>query len=235
MQNNSLSESFNALSTPLIADACVRLRLPIRSVPAGIRPVIPGTRIAGRAVPVRHYGSVDVFFEAMSGAQDGDILVIDNQGRLDEGCIGDLTVLEARAFGMAGIIVWGAHRDTRDLIEIGFPVFSYGTCPVGPLRVDSRDSAALTSAQFSSFHVTQEDVVFADEDGVVFVQAQDLDALLTAARKIYTTERRQAESIRQGDTLHEQLHFSDYLSKRQDDPTYTFRNHLRTIGGAIEE
>ncbi|HZM21166.1 MAG TPA: hypothetical protein VFC02_05450 [Anaerolineales bacterium] len=51
----------------------------------------------GRVLPARHYGSVDIFLETMGNSQPGDILVIDNGGRLDEGCIGDLTTLEAKA------------------------------------------------------------------------------------------------------------------------------------------
>jgi hypothetical protein len=35
--------------------------------------------------------------------------------------------------------------------------------------------------------------------------------------------------------LREQLQFEEYLAKRAADNTYTFRQHLRSIGGAIEE
>ena len=43
-------------------------------------------------------------------AQPGDVLVIDDGGRVDEACIGDLAVLEARTAGVAGIVVWGRGR-----------------------------------------------------------------------------------------------------------------------------
>ncbi|WP_281278612.1 hypothetical protein [Micromonospora pisi] len=41
--------------------------------------------------------------------------------------------------------------------------------------------------------------------------------------------------IRAGRTLREQTGFDDYLSRRATDPSYTFRRHLRRVGGAIEE
>ncbi|MFF0425208.1 RraA family protein [Streptomyces sp. NPDC004520] len=228
-------EDFADLSTPLIADACVRLGEPLRAAPAGILPVVAGQRLAGRVLPARHYGSVDVFLEAFTHAAPGDVLVIDNGGRRDEACVGDLAVLEAEAAGVTGVVVWGLHRDTPDLVEIGLPVFSYGRHAPGPVRLDDRDPDALTTARCGEHEVTAADVVFGDDDGVLFVAADRVGAVLEAARSLFRTEREQARRIRAGETLRAQTRFDDYLKGRAEDPSYTFRRHLRRIGGAIEE
>ena len=235
METESLSRAFAELSTPLIADAALRLKIPVRICPPGIRPVMPNQRLAGPALPVRHFGSVDVFLEAMLNAQPGEVLVIDNGGRLDEGCIGDLIALEAQNCGLAGIIVWGAHRDTPEARQIRLPIFSYGMCPSGPQRLDPRDPLALRSARFGVFQVEPGDIVFADDDGCLFAFAERADELLSVAQQILRRERRQAEAIKRGHSLREQLQFAQYLEKRAADPSYTFREHLRKISGAIEE
>ena len=228
-------ENFAGLSTPLVADACIRRQVPLRMAPPGIAAVVPGRPVAGRAVPARHYGSVDVFLEAFSSAGQGDVLVVDNGGRVDEACIGDLVVLEAQAAGLAGLVVWGLHRDTPELAEIGLPVFSYGSYPAGPVRLDERQPAALASARFGPCLVTGDDIVFGDGDGVVFLAAGQAGEVLATARQIGNTERDQARKIQAGETLREQVAFGDFLVRRAAEPSYTFRQHLRRTGGAIEE
>ena len=212
----------------------MRLGVFMRVAPIGIKPLVAGWEIAGRVLPVRHSGSVDIFLEVMANADAGDILTIDNAARKHEGCIGDLTALEAQAMGLGGIAVWGFHRDTPQLIEIGFPVFSYGAYPAGPKRAYPRGSDAVTTARFGDFKLTADDVVFGDDDGVVFALLQDLENIISLARTIADAEKRQAENIKNGKTLSQQLKFDEFLKMRSKNPAYTFREHLQKIGGAIE-
>src|SRR5207249_8008262 len=109
MSNTLLATAFSDLSTPLIADACLRAKVPLRVAPFGIRPLVQGMRVAGRVLPARHRGSVDTFLEGMKKALPGDVLVLDNESRGDESCIGDFTVLEAQASGLAGWVVVGSY------------------------------------------------------------------------------------------------------------------------------
>jgi 4-hydroxy-4-methyl-2-oxoglutarate aldolase len=233
--NDILQETFRHLSTPLIADACVRLGQSLRVAPPSLRALAAPVRFAGRVLPVRHYGSVDIFLEALQAAQDGDVLVIDNGGRMDEACIGDLVVLEAQGAGIAGIVVWGYHRDTPDLIEIGLPVISLGSTAPGPVRLEEREAEALISARIGDIEVRNSDILFADADGVIVVDGERVAETLATAAQIRDTERRQAEMMRAGINLRAQLRFAEYLARRAEHPSYSFRQHLRRIGGAVEE
>jgi regulator of RNase E activity RraA len=233
MDHPELRRRFAALTTAHLADACLRARVPLRC--ALLHAVLPGSRLAGRVAPARHVGSVDIFLEALEGTGPGDVLVVDNGGRLDEACVGDLVVLEAQAASLEGMVVWGLHRDTADIRAIGLPVFSLGALPAGPQRLDARPPDALASAAVAQWTVTGADLVLGDDDGVLFVPAARAAELFTIAETIRDTERRQADQIRAGVSLRRQLQFDRYLARRDQVPSLSFREHLRSVGGAIEE
>jgi 4-hydroxy-4-methyl-2-oxoglutarate aldolase len=223
-----------ALPAAAVADALVRLGLPVRLAPASVRRAFPGAPVSGPAVPVRHFGSVDVFLEAYESAPQGGVLVIDNEGRADEACIGDLTVAEARLAGLAGIVLWGHHRDTAALPGIGLPVWSLGTLPAGPRGARAIVGDPFAKATIGDIVVSRSDVVVADDDGVVFVEATRWAEVEVIATRIVSNESRQADLIARGTSLRQQLDFAEYLARRASDPTYTLRRHLTERGGAIE-
>ncbi|MCA1562947.1 MAG: RraA family protein [Acidobacteria bacterium] len=235
MPGQSYSEAFSRLSAAAVADAMVRLKIPIRLAPAGIRPMTGADRVCGCVLPARHAGSVDVFLEAIHTASPGDVLVVDNGGRTDEGCIGDLVAIEAQVHGLAGCVIWGLCRDVDELRRLGFPVFGYGTCPAGPRRLDSRHPDALSSARVGDHLIGTDDVAVGDVDGVLFVPRPQIDAVLDEATLITDRERMQARKVQGGIPLWQQFQFEEYLRARATDSNYTFREHLRAVGGAVEE
>jgi regulator of RNase E activity RraA len=113
-------------------------------------------------------------------------------------------------------------------------VWSLGTCPNGPLELRKRADTALLAANIGKVTVTAEDYVFADDDGVVVVSAQDLQRIITTAKDIADREGAQAVRLMKGELLRDQLDLQQYVSKRNTDPSFTFRDHLKSFGGAIE-
>ena len=227
-------EQLHHLSTPHLADGCLRANIPIRCAPAGLGPLLPDMRCAGRARPVRHVGSVDVFFEALREAMPGEVLVVDNGGRADEACVGDIVALEVAAAGLAGIVIWGLHRDSKELSEIGFPLFSLGALPTGPQRLTDRPPNIFSQAMIGSHSVTTSDFVVADANGVLFLAEDRLGDIIAAAIHYRETEARQLKAMRRGHGFRSQVRFNDYLARRTREPSYSFRQHLKDIEAAGE-
>ncbi|MBE1612896.1 RraA family protein [Actinopolymorpha pittospori] len=141
----------------------------------------------------------------------------------------------AKTAGLHGVVIWGLHRDTADLHAVGLPVFSLGATPVGPRRLDERLPDALRSATVGEWTVDHDDLVLADDDGVLFVSAAHAADVFHLAELIRDTERRQADQVRAGVSLRRQVRFDTYLTRRRTMPGLTFRQHLRAVGGEVEE
>ena len=225
----------DGLTTPHLADACLRLKVPLRAAPHTMRPAALGMKARGPARPVKHLGSVDVFLEALERAEAGDVLVVDNGGRFDESCIGDLVALEVKGANVAGIVIWGLHRDSDEVVDIGLPLFSLGVTGAGPQRLDERPADTFDAAMVGSHRITTADMVVADNDGVLFLPREGLKDIVAVAAGIRDTEYRQAADMKAGQSLRAQLNFKDYMAQRKKNADYSFRTHLRKIGGSIEE
>jgi regulator of RNase E activity RraA len=223
----------DAVSTANLFDGALALGRPFR-LTTHLRPLEAAWRLEGPARCVRHFGSVDIFLEAIDEAAAGDGLVIDNDGRDVEGCIGDLVVIEASAAKLAGSVIWGRHRDSAELRRIGVPVFSGGCCAAGPQRLDARTPDAFGAARVEDFVVRDGDWVLADEDAVLVVDPADREAVRQRALDSRAREAAQAEAVKGGASLREQLGLAEFKQARERNPELTFRRHLAQRGGAIE-
>lgn len=223
-----------ALATAHIADAVVALGHEVTLPPSGLTSNLPGSIVLGQAAPVRHFGSVDVILERIHAAPRGAVLIVDNDGRLDEGCVGDLVAAEAKACGLAAIVIFGAHRDSVAINALSLPLWSFGPFPFGPREARQRAADYLDYANLGALRVTAQHVIAADDDGVVAFDSAMADEVIGKARAIMEKEARQSQLVAGGKTLSEQLQLDDYLHNVAANPALTFREHLNAIGGAIE-
>lgn len=187
--------AFDKLSPSLIADAMGGLQ----TMDSGIRPLTPGARVLGQARTVLMRGSNAPAIAAIPLARRGEVLVIDAGDDLAHAAWGDITTLEAARRGIAGVIVGGAVRDVTGIREIGLPLFCRGVVARGPARGD--DGAIDVPITVGGAIVRPGDVIMADDDGIVVVPLDELDAVIVAAKDKARKEKGWVDAVKAGGTL----------------------------------
>jgi 4-hydroxy-4-methyl-2-oxoglutarate aldolase len=165
-----------------------------------IRNRTPGLKLVGPAVTVRCLvGSIITVHQALAMAEPGSVLVIDGLGDHVSALFGELMGRDARAAGLAGIVVDGAIRDVAGLGELAFPTFSRWVTPrVGTNR---RLGQVNIPVSCGAVPVSPGDWIVGDDDGVVVIPAQDLERVIAAGQAIEDKERDIASRIDAGDRI----------------------------------
>jgi regulator of RNase E activity RraA len=213
----ALLQGFAALPSSTISDALDRLGLP-GSVD-GLKPMSAGMRIAGQAVTLAYLpvgpagGTVGDFLHL---AEAGDVIVIDNRGRLDCTVWGNILTEAAKAKGIAATVIEGVNRDVGESREIGYPIWSRAAhMRTGKDRV----ALAATNVPVVLGHVRVDpgDLVCADDNGVVVVPQTVAARILEVARSIEVKEDAILLDLRAGVDLAEarQRHGYHSLQTRQ--------------------
>ncbi|WP_432725807.1 RraA family protein [Variovorax sp. W6] len=156
-------------------------------------------KLAGSALTVEvRPGDNLMIHAAIALAKPGDVLVIDGKGDQSAALMGTIMMNACRQVGIAGVVIDGAVRDSVEIDEMGFPVFSVGTNPNGPTKLASGRIGHPVSV--GGVAVRPGDLVVGDADGVVVVEREKVETLLQAARKKVEDEAARIEAIKQGNT-----------------------------------
>ncbi len=160
----------------------------------------PSMRMAGPAFTIEvRPGDNLMIHAAISMAKPGDVLVID--GKADRTCalMGSIMINACKKVGLAGVVLDAAVRDTEELRELGFPVYSVGSNPNGPTKfVPGRINWPISCGGVA---VNPGDLVVGDADGVVVVERGKAASLLDAAAKKVADERARIADIVAGRNL----------------------------------
>ena len=165
-----------------------------------IAPLAPGMRIAGPAFTVEvRPGDNLMIHAAMAMAKPGDVLVIDGKGDQTCALMGAIMMTACAQVKLGGVIMDAAVRDSEELRELGFPVYSVGTNPNGPTKfVPGRINWPISCGETT---VNPGDLVVADADGVVVIERLKAPGLLSAAAKKVEEERARIADIEAGRNL----------------------------------
>lgn len=193
-------QRLHTLDTCVVSDAMDSLGL--AGVADGLTPLWEGAELAGRVITVtlrevstgsaqpRHLG-----VGAIETAGPGDVVVLDNEGRVGMGSWGGLLTVAAVLRGVAGVVIDGACRDVDEIRSHGFPAFARS----GAMRTARGRVGEVASGEpvrICDVEVRRGDFVRADGSGVLFVRAEDIERVLDAAEALAIKEKLMVADLR---------------------------------------
>jgi 3-hexulose-6-phosphate synthase/6-phospho-3-hexuloisomerase len=178
----------------------------------GIKPLLPGAHMCGPAVTVRTYaGDWAKPVEAIDVCQPGDVLVVDACDATPA-MWGELATHSAMVKGLAGLVVWGAIRDTPEIARLGFAAFSSKVCAhAGEPKGFGEIGVPIVIAGQT---VRPGDWIVGDDDGVMVLPREQAVELANRAMDVLEKENRLRGEIDAGRTLAEVAYLQKWEKAR---------------------
>jgi 4-hydroxy-4-methyl-2-oxoglutarate aldolase len=217
---DAVIQAYLKLSTTNVSDALDRLQL--RGAPHSILPLWPGCqRIVGRAmtmklVPQGSTSPVLGTLEAIVAAEPGDVLVIDQDGRMDVNSFGGIATFTAVKFGLVGVVIDGVTRDVDDMKAQGFAAYGRGVIQQS-IRNRCAFAGHSVEVKLAGCAVRRGDLVMGDDNGVVIVAQDHIAEALRIAQECADTEEKVKDMIAQGVhpvEAHDRVRYDQMTSKR---------------------
>ncbi|WP_049987083.1 4-carboxy-4-hydroxy-2-oxoadipate aldolase/oxaloacetate decarboxylase [Halobellus rufus] len=202
-------EAFEEIPSTIVSDVTGNVGL---TMDAGIKPAADGVDMAGTAITVKAApGDNLIIHKAITMAEPGDVLVIDCDGYTDTGHVGELMCESCRANGLAGLVIDGGYRDSREIAEMDFPVYGRGVNPQGPLKQDPGSVNVTVSC--GGVSVDPGDIVVGDDDGIAVIPGEGAARVLERAREKLDSEDATREEIRNGTYLFERNGYDELFEE----------------------
>jgi 4-hydroxy-4-methyl-2-oxoglutarate aldolase len=114
-------------------------------------------------------------------AKEGDFVILDAGGRTDIAGWGANHSARCKTRGVSGVLVNGSIRDCAEIRDMGFAAFHLGTSPISS-HWDQETAEFNGSVTVAGVHIKAGDIVVGDDDGLVIIAADQLDAVLDTLR-----------------------------------------------------
>jgi 4-hydroxy-4-methyl-2-oxoglutarate aldolase len=169
------------------------------ALPAGIHSVTPGLLLIGRALTVAGPPGDNLWIHrAVEMAAPGDVLVIDVDRHYEAGYWGEILSTAGKARQLAGVVIDGCVRDSARLASVGVPVFARGFCMRSTTKLASGVGQVGQPLEWGDVTVRSGDVVVGDGDGVLVLEAETLDEVISLAYERVAKEESIVTAIGEG-------------------------------------
>jgi len=163
-----------------------------------MRPIQQDVTIAGSAITISGAaGDNWMMHVAIEQCQAGDIMVFAPTSPSNFGFFGDLLATSALSRGVVGLIIEGGVRDTRDLRQMNFPVWSKNIFSQGTIK-ETLGSVNITMACANEI-IHPGDIIIADDDGVVVVRREEAEEVLAEAQARVAREEEKRVRMENGE------------------------------------
>ncbi|WP_159947566.1 4-carboxy-4-hydroxy-2-oxoadipate aldolase/oxaloacetate decarboxylase [Rhizobium sp. 18065] len=149
-----------------------------------LKPVDYRMKLCGPAFTVKCAPRDNIMLQlAINYAKPGDIIVVSAGEYEEAGSFGDVLANACLAKGIGGLVTDTGVRDTLQLRDLGFPVFSLSVCIKGTVK--ETIAAVNDSIIVGGETIHPGDIIVGDADGLVVVRREDVQdaAKLSQARE----------------------------------------------------
>jgi 4-hydroxy-4-methyl-2-oxoglutarate aldolase len=143
-----------------------------------LKPVDYRMKLCGPAFTVRCAPRDNIMLQvAISYAQPGDVIVVSAGEYEEAGSFGDVLANACLAKGLGGLVTDTGVRDTLQLRELGFPVFSLSVCIKGTVKetLGAINQPIIVGGEI----VNAGDIIAGDADGLVVVRRDEVAEVAT--------------------------------------------------------
>lgn len=133
-------------------------------------------------------------------AQPGDIIVVDMQGHTENAPWGEMTTRGAMESGAAAAVIDGSITDSRDINELGFPIFARGRS-ARTTRLHGRGGDINVPVQIGGTVVEPGDLALMNEDGILFVSPDEAEAAIEYGQHAIEQEAASIDRVNNGESI----------------------------------
>ncbi|GAA5086470.1 RraA family protein [Nocardia iowensis] len=205
MLADQLVAKFGNVDTTALCDADKAMRV----LDNGIRLRSAVGRIVGPAFTVRCRDDFFAVLRAIESASPGDVIVVDGGGS-EIAFAGELFARGALARQLGGIIVDGGYRDIGYVRSCELPIYSRFVTPMA--GTTSQLGELQIPVTCGGVEVAPGDLILADEEGIVVVDPDRIEALLDAAASIKEAEASLIAKLDEGATLSDGLNVAAHTA-----------------------